>query len=229
MMKRECARNQDQVINNCKVQWLSVFHHKLFPSLQNNKTWGTIWSLLTWFKKMDGLVGSWECLLYCSQSHCSEVHLFWSLCELLSKNDKSLSHFRLHCARPYMKFLLEVKKTSHLCIGIDKTAKPISAEIRKAELLWLQVFGNVLPSENFRLPEEQNLNTSVNKNISSQTSLHFPSMSPGGWGNRASKHTGEILLLLLAVSISEYYILHHLPGCTAGRPSTGSPRAVDSV
>lgn len=54
-----------------------------------------------------------------------------------------------------MNFLLEVKKTSHLCIGIDKTAKTISAEIRKAKLLWLQVFGNVLPSENFRLPEER--------------------------------------------------------------------------
>lgn len=85
MMKQQCARNQDQVINNCKVQWLGVFYHKLFPSLWNNKTWWTIWSLLTWFKKMDGLVGSWECLLYCSRSHCSEVHLFRSLCELLSK------------------------------------------------------------------------------------------------------------------------------------------------
>lgn len=58
---------------------------QIFPSLWNNKTWWTIWSLLTWFKKMDGLGGSWECLLYCSQSHCSEVHLFWRLCELLSK------------------------------------------------------------------------------------------------------------------------------------------------
>lgn len=98
-MKLQSARNQVQVINNCKVQWLTLFHHKLFPPLWSNKTWWIVWSLLTWFKKMDGLVGSWECLLYCSRSLCSEVHLFWSLCELLpKKKDKSISHFRLHGA-----------------------------------------------------------------------------------------------------------------------------------
>lgn len=34
------------------------------------------------------------------------------------------------------------------------TAKPISAEIKRAGLLWLQVLGNLLPSEDFLLLEK---------------------------------------------------------------------------
>lgn len=46
------------------------------------------------------------------------------------------------------------KKTSRLCIDKGKTAKPNSAEIKRAKLLCLQVLEGLLPLENFLLLEK---------------------------------------------------------------------------